>query len=336
MNVIRTGGSAFVQLWHDLDAADGLRIPLYSPRNIEYYSTYFGHKFEDHSFVLAVGNDPAAGLRITSHPASGGGRVLSCFGLPTYYITRPGLPAQRRRDASAAMKGEIKNILERGPAQLLHLDFLRDGAVCDFSRQLLQLGARATPVYAQVIDLSRSEEQLHSEMSKSFRWNVNWGLKNLTMRITGSESQQAAARDLELLRLLHVEAAGRSTRSLESWNAQLRMLLAGEAFIVLAELGCLPVSAALFPVTPSYCFYGVSASKREFFDKPISHAVLWTALVHAKYSGCRWFETGEQRFPGVEASAATTKELGISSFKRNFGGMTQVRLKLELSHPATP
>jgi lipid II:glycine glycyltransferase (peptidoglycan interpeptide bridge formation enzyme) len=74
----------------------------------------------------------------------------------------------------------------------------------------------------------------------------------------------------------------------------------------------------------------VSASRRALFGKPISHALVWEALRHAKHLGCRWFETGEQLYPASGPASPTEKQLGISAFKRGFGGSTHVRLKIRL------
>jgi hypothetical protein len=213
------------------------------------------------------------------------------------------------------------------------MDFLADGALSDFSRYLLTLGGRAEPAFTQVIDLSRAEEHLHSDLAKSFRWNVNWGQKHLALRTTSAGP--TASHDMEILHALHREAAGRETRPESTWARQIEMVNAGEAFVVVAELEGQPVSAAMFSLSPTYCFYGVSASRRALFDKPISHAVVWEALCHAKRLGCRWFETGEQLYAAPGAQLPTEKELGISAFKRGFGGTTRVRLKIRLEKPAT-
>ena len=330
MEIVRAGEAGIENEWNELAASDGLCYPLYLEKNAEYYKAYFGHEFVDHSFVIAVGGMAVSGVRVTSHLAPDGVREFSYFGLPTHHVSRPALPAVRRRSAFAMMKDELSRIFGTESSRVRHLDFLRDGVLSDYSRYLLGLGARSVPEYTQVIDLSRSATQLHSDMTKSFRWNVNWGTKNLAIRINRGISIAEAERDLEVLRSLHMEASGRSTRSIESWQAQLRMVLGGEAFIVIGELDQCPVSAALFSLSATCCFYGVSASKRELFDKPLSHALVWHAILLAKEAGCRWFETGQQRYSVSGNDAATEKELGISAFKRNFGGLTHVRLRLEI------
>lgn len=325
MRLVTVDDHAFEGIWEELAASEGFRYPLYGKHNIDYYRAYFDQEFEDLSFVVESAGEAVAGLRWSRRRDSSGGVVLNCFGLPTLYVTKPGLASRTRRDAAAALRAETNRILAEGPHRVEHRDFLIDGALSDFSRHLLGLGAAASPVYSQVIDLERTEAQLHSDLSKSFRWNVNWGAKHLSLRTVSGPD--AGAADIDALRVLHREAAGRQTRPDATWLRQLDMIRSGEAFLVIGSVDDQPVSAALFSASSTYCFYGVSASRRDLFDKPISHVLVWEALLHAKRIGCRWFETGEQLL-GVPD--ATDKERGISAFKRGFGGVTRVRLSIRL------
>ena len=104
--------------------------------------------------------------------------------------------------------------------------------------------------------------------------------------------------------------------------------------MVLGDLESRLVTAALFIHSPKYCFYGVSASKRELFEKPLGHIVLWTAILQAKKIGCQFFETGEQLFPQQGATPPTPKELNISGFKKGFAGETYTRLEIIWKKPA--
>jgi hypothetical protein len=110
----------------------------------------------------------------------------------------------------------------------------------------------------------------------------------------------------------------------------------GEAFGVFAWMHDALVSAALFPYSKAHCFYGVSASRRDLFEKPLTHGVIWKALLHAKELGIRHFEMGEQLFPMAPRQNPSQKELGISFFKRAFGGESRVSLNVCLhTNPVT-
>ena len=58
---------------------------------------------------------------------------------------------------------------------------------------------------------------------------------------------------------------------------------------------------------------------------------MWTAILHSKKIGCRWFEAGEQLYQNHPADKPpTNKDLGISLFKSGFGGQTEIFLDLKL------
>ena len=133
-------------------------------------------------------------------------------------------------------------------------------------------------------------------------------------------------------RQLHIREAGRETRSEESWSRQLEIVQAGEAFVVFGHVDDRLVSAGLFMHSETNCYYGVSASRRDLFEKPLFHALMWTANLHAKKIGWRRFEVGEQLYPNhPQYLPPTKKEIDISGFKAGFGGHTRMFLDLKLS-----
>ncbi|MGK5094798.1 hypothetical protein WDW89_22660 [Deltaproteobacteria bacterium TL4] len=170
-----------------------------------------------------------------------------------------------------------------------------------------------------------TKEELFRQVRKSYKSCINWGKKNL--KIECLDHQTITKDAIEQFHQLHVQAAGRETRSDHSWNAQYEMVKAQEAFVILGWLDGKLETAALFPCSSRYCYYGVSASNRDLFEKPLSHAILWEAILYAKERGCLFFETGSQLFP-QQPSVAHTKELNISAFKHGFGGKTFVRLNI--------
>jgi hypothetical protein len=173
-------------------------------------------------------------------------------------------------------------------------------------RYLMREGHVPKVCYTQVIDLTLPLPVLHSEMRKSYQ--------NLANRYRPVLSFFPS--DLDVFRQLHKDVCGRQTRSDETWNAQKRMMDAGEAFIVHSPSWD---SAGLFLHDKKYCYYGVGKS----LEGAASHPILWKAICQAKLLGCTEFELGEQVFDG------DTKAVGISTFKRGFGGQTKVRLEFK-------
>lgn len=333
MLVLRAGDPRFLSCWHSLTSAcSQQRLALYGEANLAYYREYVGNDRQvDHSFMVVEGENPVAGMRMFLRKTEGGASELSCCGLPVCYLESAETVSAFRAGAHKLVKGELLRLMDSPecPDLVLYRDLLEHGELSYPSRVLLDLGAQVNPGFTQVIDLSRSHDELHRSMTKAFKWGVNWGVKNLDLTIISSDN--ISVEHVEAFRLLHLDAAGRETRSRRSWEMQHAMIVANEAFCGLGWLEGQLVTAALFPHSSAHCFYGVSASRRELFDKPLSHAVIWTAMLHAKKMGIKCFEMGEQVFPSTGSRQPTAKELSISFFKRAFGGATKAYLDIRLS-----
>ena len=213
--------------------------------------------------------------------------------------------------------------------QLYLTDLLPQGKISRLSTHLLNSGAKATPRLSQVIDLTEDKALLWRKVRKSYSSLINNGLRNLEPKIL--DSKTITWEKMQKFRDLHIREAGRETRSEESWKRQFEMVKADEAFVIFGTFENKLVTAGLFSYNKTNCLYFISASRRDLFDKPLFHAIMWTAILHAKELGCKWFEVGDQYFPNHPADTPPTeKELGISDFKAGFGGETRVFLDVKL------
>lgn len=330
--LVRGGEPGFLPLWNGLMSEGGHLDALYGVANLAYYHEYSGCLVaDDVSFLVTAGSVPLCGLRAFSRRLEAGQVQISCFGLPVLYAERHRSEEFDLALAHRLFREEVDKLLLTLSAEggsIRYKDRLPEGSLSAFGRLLLDRGGVAIPSFSQIIDLSLPEEKLHKGLTKAYKWAVNWAKKN--MEITVLDRTSIMAEHIEQFRLLHVEAAGRETRTAESWALQYEMVRAGEAFCVFASLNGALVSAALFPHSRSHCYYGVSASRRDLFDKPLSHGVIWTALLHAKWLGLSCFEMGEQLYPMAPLHNSSHKDLGISFFKRAFGGTPRVFLDISL------
>lgn len=327
MHLVRISDPDFAPLWDVLLSEGDHLDALYGAVNLAYYREYCGSPdAEDLSLLVAKGAEPLCGVRAFRRGLEAGVLEISCFGLPLLYAERPQAEVSVLAHAQRLLRTEIESLLQALPGQVIvrYKDRLPGGCLSPLGRLLLDRGGEATPSFSQIIDLSLPEETLHKGLTKAYKWAVNWGKKNLALSVLDRTSM--TTEHIEQFRLLHVEAAGRETRTRVSWELQYDMVRSGEAFCVFAWMEGVLVSAALFPHSKSHCFYGVSASRRDLFDKPLSHGVIWTALLHAKMLGLRCFEMGDQLFPMAPRRSPSQKELGISFFKRAFGGEARVFL----------
>lgn len=332
--VVHSSDPPFTEIWETLWAADGMQNPLHQPAHAEYYREYSGGPATDCSVVFLHDGRPVYGLQMAEIPKSDGAE-LSWLGRPILLLQDRSLEASVRQKVGKDLKAWFSTQLQLRRIRRLHFrDYLVDGEISYFGRLLLDLGARAAPYFTQVVDLSSGNDVVWKTVAKGSRWGINWGRNNMILSVL--DRSNVAASDMEAFRALHIDAAGRETRSRRSWEMQLEMIQRSEAFMVFGVIGGDLVSGALFSHSPRTCIYGVSASRRDLFDKPISHAIVWAGIEQAARIGCREFELGKQVFPGQDADTLTKKELDISNFKRWFGGSCRVRLDLGWSASAVP
>jgi|SRR5712664_2940700 len=313
------------ELWDGLLQSDSLQYPLGSPLDQEYSRAYAPDiSYRDLSMIAMVEDHPVAGLQITGHEAVGL-QKLDFYGRPAFLRLNGNVNKTTREDAQKALANAFTKMYEDLTTPSLHFLEMSDrGCLSGFSECLLDEGFSASPSYKQVIDLTKSEEEIRRAVRRRYKPHINWGEKNLSLVIY--DHSNITAEIFEQFRLLHVAVAGRETRSAESWQVQLRQIMENQAFAITGRLGEQLVTAALFLHSPIYCYYGVGASIREMFDKPLSHAVIWRSILEAKRRGCRFYEMGE--LVDLYSDAFTEKEKNIADFKRGFGGGAQVQLRI--------
>lgn len=330
--ILNGDDSAFAEAWSRLGGRQIARSALYNRSNLVFYRELRQlEQIADLTFVVASGNRGILGMMAQAFQRSDGTVDVSCHGLPCLYGQAADATPSEKIAAGRLFKTELVERLTSIDlaGEMLFRDYLDEGAVSQMAQIMLRQGAVGRPFLSQTIDLSQSEAELRAPLGKTIKWSLNWGLKNLVLSVRDAMSVEEA--DMEAFRQLHISAAGRETRSIATWSRQLDMVKAGEAFIVLGDLEGELVTAALFITLAEHCFYGVSASKRELFDKPLGHAVVWTAMMHARGTlGIRWFELGEQAYSGLQSVEVSDKEKGISFFKRSFGGSAEASLELRL------
>ena len=89
------------------------------------------------------------------------------------------------------------------------------------------------------------------------------------------------------------------------------------------------MSAGYFALSSGHCFYGVSASQRTLFDKPLFHAIMWEAIVYAAKAGAVTFETGvDYPLQDQMSGSITEKEIQVAKFKSGFGVDLEATIKL--------
>ena len=260
---------------------------LYSPLDREYSQEMSG-PYGDMSHSLP-GGEIVAGLK--DGKASGFWRPMVCVGTEDF------------------QKQQLHWVDEC--IDVLYMDFLVDG-LSPISRFLLAKGYKAKPYYTQIIDLTKTEEELRHGLRKSYKSLVNKDSYINDMFDTGSYQR------------LHESLRG-VTRPQETWDIQNKMIWQRQAFCLTQtqfkdmqnpSMENTVVEAGLIVYHNEHCAYYASGAGVN------NHALMWHAILKAKKLGCKRFEMGEQVF-------GDSKEANISKFKKGFGGITEARLIIE-------
>jgi len=273
-----------------------------------------GISYDDLSFILLHDEKPIAGF-LGCLIQNNGSRYIQNFDLPSFFIENyNGLsPKQRKKyflliDELLTLKVDFKKFA--GVTNTNNISWALDYL-------MTKKNLRGSLKFKREIKLEDSEKKLKSNIRKSYHSLINWGLRELNLEV--KDAKNINLKDIMALRELHFEEAGRRTRSEKSWIAQFEQIKNTPSFLVNGFLENKLVTSGLFICNKNHCYYGVSASKRAFFDKPLFHAVMWTAILKAKKSDINFFETGFE-IVNNEEEIFSLKQKQIALFKSGFGG----------------
>ena len=304
--------------------------PFYQESRLEYTTqvvTDEGMKLDNISFIMLLNNKPVAGFVGATVEKNSKVNILA-YEMPALFVERKALTKKAKKQFLQEFDHRTRNC-----NHFYLTDHLYQGAISTLSLHLLNAGAKAIPRFSQVLDLKEDKALLWRKIRKRYTSLINNGLRDLQPKIVDSRS--ITWEMMKEFQDLHIREAGRRTRSEQSWKRQYEMVKAGGAFAIFGTFEDKLVTAGLFSFNSTNCYYWVSASRRDLFDKPMFHAVMWTAILYAKKLGCRWFEVGEQLYINYPADKLPTKkELGISDFKAGFGGETRVFMDFKLDRIA--
>jgi FemAB family protein len=188
-------------------------------------------------------------------------------------------------------------------------------ALGDWHLESMALGAGCSVRHELFVDLSPPLPEIRAGIRKRFKSLVTAGAR---LWETGILTKPADHGTWNEFRQLHLQAAGRATRSDESWDIQREAIDSGDAILIyLRDGNGRMVGGGLFYLTPTEGCYAVGAYDRDLFDKPIGHVVQFAAIEEMKNRGMRWYKIGTRFYPS-DKPQPTEKELSISYFKEGF------------------
>lgn len=317
----RDGAGGWEHVWQSLPYQPvAYGIPM-----IDYQLEYFrgsGWVLEDFSLVLRSNGQPCGLWPLALGGGEGQVRLCSNGGPLMAPLFTPGLsPRIVKNISSEALMFARSFCASAGlPApvarQLAQPVPLRLG-VSDWHQQCMIAGARLATRHELFVDLQRELGEIRASFRRRYRSLINAGLRSWSVFELDHSDPDAEVWDQ--FKQLHLDVAGRRTRSDASWRIQFDQLRRGQAFLVglRGQAGGRMVGGGFFQVTRDEGLYAVGAYDRTLFDKPLGHVVQQRAIERMKSDGLSWYRIGDRVYPH-DLPTPTAKQLAIADFKQGF------------------
>ncbi len=283
----------------------------YCDIHFNYYKEYFGDAWKDLSFVAFDKKDFYVCIYMLTN-----GKELSFFGSPLEIFSDNTLPIQNQNKAFVELYTKIENLKEEIGCQTIKFYEEPHFLLKYYNHE----GFESHIVYENSIDLSKSEEEIFMCLRKSYKSLINWGKRNLELKIY----DQTNMTDDVMCQFedFHIQVSKRRTRSHESWMLQSEAIKEGKGYIVFCNYQEKLVSATLVLNGESECYYGVCVNDRDLMAQnlPIGHYGLYKSILIAKEKGLKKFNFGDV------TDNSDPKVNAIVKYKRGFSN--QLRSKI--------
>lgn len=282
----------------------------YYPNKLIYEKIYWGNTYEDLSFAVSLGDKNLAVIMLTIHEGN-----LGFFSGPLDVILRPGIPIEEKDQFDNWLRSFFSDfIVER---KITKISFQPYPVLIDL---FLNSISEQKPKFVSTVDLSMTEAMIKKNARKSYRSLIHWGARE--MQLVHIDSKNPDSEIFESFRQFHIQVAGRETRSIETWNKQLDMIRANEAFLLMGYMQGKLVSSLLCACGSVEAYYWVGVSDRALMaeNKPLQHYLIFQAILKAKEMGLSSFNLGE-----IFNKQFNEKETAIAKFKKGFTSTVSLR-----------
>jgi hypothetical protein len=162
------------------------------------------------------------------------------------------------------------------------------------------------------IDLNLTNENIKSNIRKSFKSLANWGKRNMLIKVIDADSPFKD--DFYLFKNFHILTSGKQTRSDKTWSIQYQAILNKHAYLVIGYIEKKIVGGAFIEHGEEDAYYGVGVYDRAMMksNKPIAHHILLEAMFVAKNIGLKRFNLGKINYDDAG------KLKNIALFKKGF------------------
>jgi len=270
----------------------------------QYRKSIAGDDFENVSFCIKKNNTVEA--IILSHYENDS-LTYNCFGIDIIYRSY-------NKNILDLIFETLNNIsLKFGFKNFTICDNAVGNTLSDIGQLAYNYGGRLINKFAVCIDLTQDLELIRRNVRKSYKSLINQGEREIDFQTINQDNPDKEKFDN--FREFHKKIAGRTTRPIESWNAQFEMIKSGCAELIIGTMD--PHGM----VSSSFCIdhgdtthYGVAVYDRSLFDKPLGHSNVYKSIVSAKERGQKTFNMGVI----FQKQDVSDKEYNIGMFKKGF------------------
>lgn len=281
--------------------------------NLDYYKEYFGSVWTDESLIVF----DKSGYYIYL-PLFCNGDELSFFGSETDIIYDKEMGVKGTNHAFEELFVKLESIIhERG---IITLKFFENPYFLHQYYDQIGESFFSKIVYENSIDLSLSEEEIKMNVRKSYKSLINWGQKNLDIRVYDAFNMTDEI--MTEFENFHIAVSKRRTRSHESWMLQSKAVKSGLGYVVMGYYDNKLVTATLVMNGEVDCYYGVCVNDRDLMAQhlPIGHYGLFKSILLAKEKGFRRFNFGDV------SDNPDPKVNEIVKYKRGFSNLLFTRI----------
>ena len=203
--------------------------------------------------------------------------------------------------------------------------FMGNVGLSSWHTQSMAKSAKPSLNHEVFLDLSLTMIEIKAQFRKSFKSLITSGEKLWNVGVLDYDNEEI----WDEFKGLHLQVAGRKTRSDETWAIQYTDILNKGSFLVyIKNQEGEMVGAGLFNFTRDEGLYAIGAYDREQFDKPLGHVVQYHAIEELKKRDVRWYKLGARPYP-THFPVPSDKEISIGEFKQGFASHLFPRIFLE-------
>ena len=306
--------------WIDLTSSFKYMPIDYLNSNIEYLNEYNNQNYDemfDCSCILLSDNKPIALWPLTI----GNKNKASFLTSQDSYILPPIFNINCPKKTSKSVYKQAFSVLNKISTNN-HIKewntstpYMGLSGLDDWHLLCMKNGASCSVIHNLYVDLKKDLEKIKLDFRKSYRPLVTKGNRIWTTKIHTSTIDSVTWKEFKNL---HLKAAGRITRSDESWDVQFKIIIKNNGFLVsIYNEDAKMVGGALIVCSANEGRYEIAAYDRDLFDRPLGHLVMFKAIEESKKRGFDYYIVG-RRFFESDNPKPTKKEISISEFKEGF------------------